>query len=215
MRYPYRKIVFLVYFSNGKPANPPSKVRVSFFESQRPHYVTTPESPDVPLDVYLPVMSASSEVQSPNYERQQSVDGGIDNPFRPDGELSREADTIVSLIKEGKPITPVGSGPEVPVPTTESREVLSAPEEQTDHVAGGVSEMVDGGGAVPAGTGTGTGTPDCGKAGANGSAPKDAGPAEPGVVEVRRGIVAPPSDAPQVEQVVIKKKPKCKCCVIQ
>ncbi|XP_067144176.1 uncharacterized protein [Centruroides vittatus] len=199
--------------NNGKPANPPSKVRVSFFESQRPHYVTTPESPDVPLDVYLPVMSASSEVQSPNYERQQSVDGGIDNPFRPDGELSREADTIVSLIKEGKPITPVGSGPEVLVPATatESQEVPPAPEERTDHIDGAVSELADGGGVVPAGTGA----PDCGKAGANGSAPKDAGPAEPGVVEVRRGIVAPPSDAPQVEQVVIKKKPKCKCCVIQ
>lgn len=31
---------------------------------------------------------------------------GWDNPFRPDGDLSREADQIVELIKEGKPITP-------------------------------------------------------------------------------------------------------------
>ena len=29
-----------------------------------------------------------------------------DNPFRPGSELSREADIIVNLIKEGKPITP-------------------------------------------------------------------------------------------------------------
>lgn len=30
----------------------------------------------------------------------------MDNPFRPGSELSREADIIVNLIKEGKPITP-------------------------------------------------------------------------------------------------------------
>jgi hypothetical protein len=29
---------------------------------------------------------------------------GWDNPFRPDGDLSKEADQIVELIKEGKPI---------------------------------------------------------------------------------------------------------------
>lgn len=30
----------------------------------------------------------------------------VDNPFRPGSELSREADIIVNMIKEGKPITP-------------------------------------------------------------------------------------------------------------
>jgi hypothetical protein len=34
------------------------------------------------------------------------MDNGVDNPFRPGSELSREADIIVNLIKEGKPITP-------------------------------------------------------------------------------------------------------------
>jgi len=33
-----------------------------------------------------------------------SVESGWDNPFRPDGDLSKEADQIVELIKEGKPI---------------------------------------------------------------------------------------------------------------
>uniref|UniRef100_A0A336K8I5 CSON004983 protein n=1 Tax=Culicoides sonorensis TaxID=179676 RepID=A0A336K8I5_CULSO len=42
----------------------------------------------------------------PNYDRQQSTDSGWDNPFRPDGDLSKEADEIVNLIKGGKPITP-------------------------------------------------------------------------------------------------------------
>uniref|UniRef100_A0A336LY73 CSON004983 protein n=1 Tax=Culicoides sonorensis TaxID=179676 RepID=A0A336LY73_CULSO len=35
-----------------------------------------------------------------------STDSGWDNPFRPDGDLSKEADEIVNLIKGGKPITP-------------------------------------------------------------------------------------------------------------
>lgn len=36
------------------------------------------------------------------------MDNEEDNPFRPGSELSREADIIVNLIKEGKPITPTG-----------------------------------------------------------------------------------------------------------
>ncbi|OQR79361.1 hypothetical protein BIW11_05789, partial [Tropilaelaps mercedesae] len=38
---------------------------------------------------------------------------------------------------------------------------------------------------------------------------------KPGVVEVQRAIVAPPSEAQQAEPVIIKKKSKCNCCVIQ
>lgn len=41
-----------------------------------------------------------------NYNRQQSADSGWDNPFRPGGDLSREADEIVNMIRGGKPITP-------------------------------------------------------------------------------------------------------------
>lgn len=37
-----------------------------------------------------------------------STESGWDNPFRPGGDLSREADEIVNLIKGGKPITPTG-----------------------------------------------------------------------------------------------------------
>lgn len=36
---------------------------------------------------------------------------GFDNPFRPGGKLDREAETIVRLIKEGKPIYPLPSTP--------------------------------------------------------------------------------------------------------
>lgn len=37
-----------------------------------------------------------------------STESGWDNPFRPGGDLSREADEIVNWIKDGKPITPTG-----------------------------------------------------------------------------------------------------------
>uniref|UniRef100_A0A1A9VLS4 Uncharacterized protein n=1 Tax=Glossina austeni TaxID=7395 RepID=A0A1A9VLS4_GLOAU len=41
-----------------------------------------------------------------SYNRQQSTNYGWDNPFRPGGDLSREADEIVKTIKDGKLITP-------------------------------------------------------------------------------------------------------------
>ncbi|XP_027200078.1 uncharacterized protein LOC113794180 isoform X2 [Dermatophagoides pteronyssinus] len=40
--------------------------------------------------------------------RTKNMENEEDNPFRPGSELSREADIIVNLIKEGKPITPTG-----------------------------------------------------------------------------------------------------------
>lgn len=45
-----------------------------------------------------------------------STDSGWDNPFRPDGDLSREADEIVELIKGGKPITPTPGQTAPPLP---------------------------------------------------------------------------------------------------
>lgn len=131
-----------------------------------------------------------------------STDSGLDNPFRPDGELSREADTIVSLIKEGKPITPVKSEPDgggyFPANEDEVNETAISPTK-----AKNVENLAANN-----------------KVGANGNAPhhlnvKKVPVPQPGVVEVQHGVVVPPSDASQVEQVVIKKKPKCKCCVIQ
>jgi hypothetical protein len=52
--------------------------------------------------------------------------------------------------------------------------------------------------------------------GANGNAPcSNEKSASPGAVEVQHGTAVPATDASQIEHVVIKKKPKCKCCVIQ
>ncbi|KAI4474711.1 hypothetical protein M0804_014709 [Polistes exclamans] len=47
------------------------------------------------------------------------TDSGWDNPFRPDGDLSREADEIVELIKGGKPITPTPGQTAPPLPGCE------------------------------------------------------------------------------------------------
>lgn len=49
-----------------------------------------------------------------------STDNGWDNPFRPDGDLSREADEIVELIKGGKPITPTPGQTSPPLPGSKS-----------------------------------------------------------------------------------------------
>jgi len=48
---------------------------------------------------------------------------GWDNPFRPDGDLSKEADQIVELIKEGKPITPTPTSATSPLLPDHSSDV--------------------------------------------------------------------------------------------
>lgn len=185
----------------------PAKVRVQFIESHQPvaQVACAPPSPDVTLD--FDTMTSPISEQSTDYHRQVSHESGVDNPFRPDGELSREADTIVSLIKEGKPITPVkGEEPELDGMVgngyhhDQTDSLLTSPNGKE------VQEAV----ITPNSTSPVANKP---KSGANGSTPKDKKVA-PGVVEVQHSVIVPPSDAPAVEQVVIKKKPKCKCCII-
>lgn len=59
-------------------------------------------------------------------DHRESVDQ--ENPFRPGGELSQEADQIVSLIKQGKPITPVAS----PVQDEEPEVTADQPVDEVD-----------------------------------------------------------------------------------
>jgi len=91
-----------------------SKVRVTFFQSDKPQLISPPEpqhldyfstDPDSLLVNFSDEM-ASHTALPPNYNRQISTESGWDNPFRPGGDLSREADEIVNMIKGGKPITP-------------------------------------------------------------------------------------------------------------
>lgn len=129
----------------------------------------------------------------PDYDRQISTDSGWDNPFRPDGDLSREADEIVNLIKGGKPITPTGE-----------HLLLNGSNE-----ANGVT-VVDGATKLEASPllnqSNGTKSPQ--KGAANGEATKDSQP------QVSNQTVPGPQSA---SCVVIdeKKKKSCKCCVIQ
>lgn len=134
-----------------------------------------------------------------------STDSGWDNPFRPDGDLSREADEIVELIKGGKPITPTtvnGEAPKLPIDTLSENGKVPSPKT-------GNQELPVTKNSAP--TTTTTSPPK----GVNGTKPVSNGDKAPGQVELQRATVVPASDASQVEHVNLKKKPKCKCCVIQ
>ncbi|KAH8315034.1 hypothetical protein KR059_002417 [Drosophila kikkawai] len=101
-----------------------SIVRVSIYESsqpQQPDYLPDDSlagdgypynSNDLDLYPTMSTTAATGMMQQQTlglggaYDRQQSTDSGWDNPFRPGGDLSREADEIVSMIRGGQPITP-------------------------------------------------------------------------------------------------------------
>jgi len=114
------------------------------------------------------------------------MDNGVDNPFRPGSELSKEADIIVNLIKEGKPITPTKETADLPSITTNGVNAMNE--------VNGKKEV----------------TPLERPADMNGT-PKSRAPT---VVEVQHGIVVPPNDGKQVvEEINIKKRRKC--CAVQ
>ncbi|CAH2035346.1 unnamed protein product, partial [Iphiclides podalirius] len=172
-----------------------SKVRVSFYQGARPQCLSPPPSvPDPDSHIlYTPLLPANSDMaEHTMYNRQISTESGWDNPFRPDGDLSREADEIVSLIKGGKPITPTPTAaPQLPICDEEEKASLSSPQTKT---ASPVQQQ------SPPKTMNGT---------KNGAAVPEL---RPGQVEVQR---SPPQEPLQPEHVTIKKKPKCKCCVVQ
>ncbi|XP_022660306.1 uncharacterized protein LOC111262136 isoform X2 [Varroa jacobsoni] len=122
--------------TGGTEERAPSRVRVHFFESGA---VKCPSATggssaamDVSVDGQLFNGNASNSyfretqqtqqhvfttstpngtsVRTVTYTARQSTDSGIDNPFRPEGELSLEADEIVKAIKEGRPIDSIDSG---------------------------------------------------------------------------------------------------------
>ena len=130
-----------------------------------------------------------------------STESGRDNPFRPDGDISREADEIVQKIKAGQPLEASAlnydsqdghreSSPLVPgTVDDESMQKISHNDE---------SKLVS---SVKSGAKNGSAT------GSNNNAP--------GPVEIKHATVVP-NDPVQVEHVVLSKKKKaCGCCVIQ
>lgn len=129
-----------------------------------------------------------------------STESGWDNPFRPGGDLSREADEIVELIKGGKPITPTPDGNFPPLPSLDQND--SAVNHTNKQPVTETKKKI-----LQLNT---SATPNS----ANGNVQNDK-PASTGALDVQRGRVVPAGDASQIEHIMIKKKPKCKCCVIQ
>lgn len=124
------------------------------------------------------------------------MESGWDNPFQPGGDLSREADEIVELIKGGKPITPTPGTTLPPLPSLDQSDANNFLQKTVDSPKT-VSQLGSAAGKN-----------------ANGNVQNEK-LGSGGAFEVQRGTIVPAGDASQVEHVTIKKKPKCKCCVIQ
>lgn len=181
---------------------------MSFYQGARPQCLS-PTPPVVHSEshvLYATLLSAAVNADMADhtiYNRQISTESGWDNPFRPDGDLSREADEIVSLIKGGKPITPTPTAaPQLPLceeneEKTQANNVdASAPSSPMQTKAASPVQQTP-----KAMNGTKNGSVGVGGGGEGGRH-----------VEVQR---APPQQPQQPEHVTIRKKPKCKCCVLQ
>ncbi|XP_011497975.1 PREDICTED: uncharacterized protein LOC105362274 isoform X2 [Ceratosolen solmsi marchali] len=155
------------------------------------------------------LLTAHTDHTVPTYHTQISTDSGWDNPFRPDGDLSREADEIVQLIKGGKPITPTpGQNAPALLPSCERKSVdrVSSSSPLLDSTSLHESTAP----RLNQGNGNAHSTPI--KSSNN---QQTAGEKNTATVEVGRVTAQGPGDASQVEHVILKKKPKCKCCVLQ
>ncbi|XP_046470516.1 uncharacterized protein [Neodiprion pinetum] len=174
------------------------------------------------------LLTTHTEHTTPTYHTQISTDSGWDNPFRPDGDLSREADEIVELIKGGKPITPTPgqNAPALPGVETTTPVSTAAPAANGDLDSGAntiLNSTVANQQTSPRlSQGNGNAahvTPNKGSApnsnNQNAAHKKVATSVNAATVEVGRVTAQGPGDASQVEHVTLKKKPKCKCCVLQ
>ncbi|CAL1687348.1 unnamed protein product [Lasius platythorax] len=158
------------------------------------------------------LLTTHTEHTTPAYHAQISTDSGWDNPFRPDGDLSREADEIVELIKGGKPITPTPGQNAPPLPGCD------ATGKSAEHDSSSTSPLLKSANCHSSprpGQENGSahgGTPAKGQQPVN---EKVAASSRTATVEVARMTAQGPGDASQIEHVTLKKKPKCKCCVLQ
>ncbi|XP_031827961.2 uncharacterized protein LOC116424984 [Nomia melanderi] len=170
------------------------------------------------------LLTTHTEHTAPAYHTQISTDSGWDNPFRPDGDLSREADEIVELIKGGKPITPTPGQTAPPLPrceagsgnaqTTLDHDSSSSPLLKSS--ANSTNLRANSSPKPGQENGNAHSTP-IKSATANNQQPVNdkVAASRAATVEVARMTAQGPGDASQVEHVTLKKKPKCKCCVLQ
>lgn len=220
-----------------------SKVRVTFFESERPLTLPSPEASDAEWEDNMvesppPQPVTMHQLPSSSYVRQVSTESGVDNPFRPDGDLSREADELLELLKgSGRPISEVLKSRESAVHLENNDAVTasvaaithSSPEHHAGSPLLSAEDVADGGPARVNSSTCSDSAPDADScrvatpmATIVAEAPTTPSPltkatsvAPTGAVEVEHGVVAPETSENQVEHVVIKKKSKCQCCVLQ
>jgi len=161
--------------------------------------------------------NTNTTTMSPGFDRQTSTESGRDNPFRPDGDISREADEIVQLIKSGRPLlassprasdTPDGTLASPDSKDTVSEPLISPQLADVSHTSPPSSPKQSNDVLEPK-------SPSSpGLVGSNGSAAPNDNSKSPATVEVKH-VTVKPKEAAHVEHVVIKKKSKCNCCVIQ
>ncbi|XP_017887938.1 uncharacterized protein LOC108629653 [Ceratina calcarata] len=176
----------------------------------------------IPIDmdpIQAELLTTHTEHTAPAYHTQISTDSGWDNPFRPDGDLSREADEIVELIKGGKPITPTPGQTAPPLPGCDASNA-----QITDHdssssplLKNSTNRHANSSPKPGQENGNAHGTPMKAATG-NSQQPVNervAASSKTATVEVARMTAQGPGDASQVEHVTLKKKPKCKCCLLQ
>ncbi|XP_059618753.1 uncharacterized protein LOC132263156 [Phlebotomus argentipes] len=188
-----------------------SKVRVSFFQCSQPQQVSPPENHigcffsdnnnSIVTDFSLLDAGGQDKmtaaVAQPSYDRQNSTESGWDNPFRPGGDLSREADEIVNMIKGGKPITPTGD-----LNQTIANGVAHGVENGANVVDGVTKSEVSQLNASQNGTKSPQKSKD--KPSTNGDA-----------TNVTQTQVVPGPQSASHVVIEDKKKKKCTCCVIQ
>ncbi|XP_037077529.1 uncharacterized protein LOC119098655 [Pollicipes pollicipes] len=183
-----------------------SRVRVTYYESKRPLCVSGSDASEASErrparpPAHTPLVAVATEM--PTTYIVSSVDAGWENPFRPGGELSKEADQIVRAIQSGRPLDASLDAADGPAPP---------PAAGNGHAGSPANGLPAGEPAVALQTtALQTAVPP--------SPPSP--PAtllatqQPGTVEVRHSVVTP-EGAAQVERVALKKKPRGRCCVIQ
>ncbi|KAF5300591.1 hypothetical protein FQR65_LT19337 [Abscondita terminalis] len=122
---------------------------------------------------------------------QNCTESGWDNPFRPGGDLSREADEIVELIKGGKPITPTSGGPPSPTlldhtDSTYGNNTAHEPITESPKKATALNSL--------------SATPKS----ANGNVKSDKA-TSPGAVDVQRGTLVPQATPPKSNMLSLKR----------
>ncbi|XP_014678478.1 PREDICTED: uncharacterized protein LOC106818271, partial [Priapulus caudatus] len=134
------------------------------------------------------------------------------NPFRPDGDLSHEADDIIEAIRLGRPLSPTTTeapSVEEEIARIDVARVNAAPPGGRDETDAAQQmppqNAVSVANSKPADVAVVTTPPKVAT-----PPPKVAPPEDGQTVEVQAGVVVPPSDGVvQAEHVTIEKKKKC------